>query len=270
MMAKNSIMNYKSKNLIAVCIAIILLAFTIPSPPKITIYLIGDSTVCDQPIDRYPVTGWGTPFANYFDSSVKVDNRAKGGRSSRTFLEENRWQPIVDSLKHGDHVFIQFGHNDEAKEPQYAARYTPVPDYKKNLIKFITETRKKNAVPILVTPVSRRVFKKDIAQETHTEYTAAVFEIGKQFNVPVIDLDKKSRDLYQQMGERDSKLLFMELDSAEHPIYPMGRHDNTHFNDYGARIMAQYVLNDVKTQKLPLSERITKGKNTSTVNPQAK
>jgi len=250
--------------------ALCLLAFTLKQPLKNKVYLIGDSTVCDQPIDRYPVTGWGTPFANYFDKTITVDNRARGGRSSRTFLEENRWQPIVDSLKPGDFVLMQFGHNDEAKEPEYAARYTSVPDYKKNLTKFINETRSKQAFPILVTPVSRRVFKGGQAQETHAEYTAAVFEVGKQLNVPVIDLDKKSRELYQQMGEEDSKLLFMELDSAEHPIYPKGRHDNTHFTDYGARIMAQFVLNDIKAQHLPLADRIVNGTNASTVSPQAK
>jgi lysophospholipase L1-like esterase len=240
-------------------LALMLMSFTAARPSMTKIYLIGDSTVCDQDIKRYPVTGWGTPFANYFIKAVKVDNRAKGGRSTRTFLEENRWQPIVDSLRPGDYVIMQFGHNDEAREPQYAARYTAIPDYKKNLVKFITESRAKQAYPILVTPVSRRVFKAQQAQETHTGYTAAVFEVGKQYQVPVIDLDKKSRELYQQMGETKSKLLFMELDSAEHPVYPLGRHDNTHFNDYGARIMAEMVLNEIQSQHLPLAQLIVNG-----------
>lgn len=262
-------MNKRILTIVSGLSLLVVLAFKLQQP-KIKVYLIGDSTVCDQEISRYPVTGWGTPFANYFDAIIKVDNRAKGGRSTRTFLEENRWQPIVDSLKSGDYVIMQFGHNDEAKEPQYAARYTSVPDYKKNLGKFITETRAKKAYPILVTPVSRRSFKEGNAIETHTEYTKAVFEVGEQYKVAVIDLDAKSRALYQQMGPVDSKLLFMELDSAEHPIYPLGRHDNTHFNDYGARIMAQFVLNDIKAQKLPLSEHIVKGQNKPAVNPQAK
>jgi len=211
------------------------------------------------------------PFANYFDKTVTIDNRAKGGRSTRTFLAENRWQPIADSLKAGDYVFIQFGHNDEAKEPQYADRYTPLPDYKVNLIKFITETEAKKAVPVLITPVSRRNFDKDgNAKETHIEYTKAVFEVGAQYHVPVIDLDKKSREMYQQMGAIKSKILFMELDSAEHPNYPVGRHDNTHFNEYGARKLAEIVLNDMKAQHLPLADRIVKGQNAATVNPQVK
>src|SRR5689334_18917644 len=105
----------------------------IPSKKKIHIWLIGDSTVCDQPADRSPVTGWGTPFKDFFDSTVSIKNMARGGRSTRTFLSEGRWQPIYDSLEEGDYVLMQFGHNDEAKEPQWE-RYTPVPDYKTNLI----------------------------------------------------------------------------------------------------------------------------------------
>jgi lysophospholipase L1-like esterase len=249
---------------------LVLMSFLLP-PKKIKVYMIGDSTMCNYGIRQLPINGWGMPFANYFDASVTIDNRAKGGRSTRTFLEENRWQPIADSLNAGDYVLIQFGHNDESKEPQYAARYTSVPDYKTNLIKFITETRAKNAIPILITPVSRRNFDKDgNAKETHVEYTKAVFEVGEQYKVPVIDLDKKSRELYQQLGPVKSKLLFMELDSAEHPNYPVGRHDNTHFNEFGARRMAEIVLNDIKEKHLELADRIVKGQNQSTVNPQVK
>lgn len=233
-----------------------LLAFSLP-PRKTKIYMIGDSTMCLYGARQFPINGWGMPFADYFDQTVTIDNRAKGGRSTRTFLEENRWQPIADSLQAGDYVIMQFGHNDEAKEPQFAARYTSVPDYKTNLIKFITESRQKNAIPILVTPVSRRNFDKDgNAKETHVEYTQAVFDVGKQYQVPVIDLDAKSRALYQQLGPDRSKLLFMELDSAEHPNYPVGRHDNTHFNEYGARLMAEIVLNEIKAQQLALADKI--------------
>lgn len=249
---------------------LIFMAFLLP-PKHIKVYMIGDSTMCLYPTRQLPINGWGMPFANYFDASVTIDNRAKGGRSTRTFLEENRWKPIADSLNVGDYVFIQFGHNDEATGPQFAARYTSVPDYKINLIKFITETRAKNAIPILVTPVSRRSFDKDgNAKETHVEYSKAVFEVGEQYKVPVIDLDKKSREMYQQLGPVRAKLLFMELDSAEHPNYPVGRHDGTHFNAYGARKIAEIVLNDLKEKRLELADRIVKGRNAPVVNPQAK
>ena len=84
----------------------------------IRVYLIGDSTMCTYEPGRAPLTGWGMPFVHFFDSTVTIDNRARGGRSTRTFISENRWQPVADSLQEGDYVLMQFGHNDEAREPQ--------------------------------------------------------------------------------------------------------------------------------------------------------
>lgn len=236
---------------------LIMVAFA-PPADNIRVWLIGDSTVCDQPLDRFPVTGWGTPFKLFFDSTVTVSNHARGGRSTRTFISEGRWQKVFDSLKSGDYVLMQFGHNDEAKEPQYSDRYTPVPDYKKNLIRFITEARSKNAHPVLVTPVTRMRFdKQGNIEETHKEYSAAVWEVGRLYKVPVIDLDSMSRNLLQQYGPERSKDLFMFLDSMQNPHYPAGRKDWTHFNEYGARRMAELVLAEIRRQKLELAERIT-------------
>jgi len=255
---------------IIVAVSFLLMAFTLP-PKHINIYMIGDSTMCLYGNDQRPVTGWGMPFADYFDNTVTIKNMAKGGRSTRTFVGENRWVPIVDSLQAGDYVLIQFGHNDESNAPQYADRYTPVDDYKKYLIKFITESRGKNAIPVLITPVTRRNFDKDgKIKETHLEYSNAVREIGTTYKVPVIDLDERSRELVGKLGPETSKLIYMGLDTLEHPNYPVGRSDNTHFNEYGARLMAELVLNEIKNQHLPLADRIVKGQNTATVNPQVK
>jgi len=240
-------------------IAVLLAAFTFPGKKKIKVYLIGDSTMCLYEPQRAPVTGWGMPFVNFFDSTVKIENRARGGRSTRTFISENRWQPIADSLEKGDYVLMQFGHNDEAKEEKYKDRYTPVPDYKTNLTRFVNETRAKNAIPVIITPVTRMRFdKNNVAQETHIEYTAAAYEVAAALQVPLIDLDKKSRDLLQQWGPDKSKMLFMQLAPGENPIYPEGQKDNTHFNEYGARIMAQIVLKEIQNLKLELAERIVK------------
>jgi lysophospholipase L1-like esterase len=236
---------------------IALMAFAIP-PKKTTVYLIGDSTMCDYEIQRAPLTGWGMPFKYFFDSTVEMENRAKGGRSTRTFLGEGRWQPIADNLQEGDYVLIQFGHNDEAKEEKYKDRYTPVADYKTNLVKFITETKAKKAFPVLITPVSRMRFKDGKQQLTHEEYTAAVYEVAKQQHVHLIDLDKKSRELYQQLGEENTKLLFMQLAPGEHPAYPDGQKDNTHFNEYGARRIAELVLAGLKENKIELVQKLVK------------
>jgi lysophospholipase L1-like esterase len=239
------------------CIAsfFLLTAFAGFQKKKTTVYLIGDSTMCDYESARAPLNGWGMPFRHFFDSTVTIDNRARGGRSTRTFLSENRWQPVVDQLQEGDYVLIQFGHNDEAKEEKYKDRYTSVPDYKTNLVKFITEARAKKAIPVLITPMSRLRFKDGVQQETHTEYTAAMYEVSKQQNVPLIDLDKKSRDLYQQMGPEHARLLFMQLEPGEHPAYPEGQKDNTHFNEFGARRIAQLVLAGLKENRIELAER---------------
>ncbi len=250
-------MRSKFQYIISSAVILMIVSFAYPAKKKINVYLIGDSTMCLYEINRTPLTGWGIPFASFFDSTVVIDNRARGGRSTRTFICENRWQPIADSLQEGDYVLIQFGHNDEAKEEKYKDRYTPVPDYKTNLIKFITESRARKAIPVLVTPVTRMRFDKEgKQQETHSEYSAAVWEIGRAYNTRVIDLDAKSRELLQQFGRVNSKLLFMQLDSLEHPNYPDGQKDNTHFNEYGARRIAELVLTEIKKLKLELADRI--------------
>ena len=258
---KNKFMFQSCKNKFLLITVFFITAFALPPHKKIKVYLIGDSTMCEYELNRAPLTGWGMPFKYFFDSTVSIDNRARGGRSTRTFISENRWQPIADSLQEGDYVFIQFGHNDEAKEEKYKDRYTPVPDYKINLAKFINESRAKKAIPILITPVTRMKFNKDgKMEETHKEYSAAVWEVSKETKTPAIDLDSKSRDLLQEFGPQNAKLLFMQLDSMEHPIYPAGQKDNTHFNDYGARRIAELVLAGIKELKLDLASRVVGNK----------
>lgn len=249
------------KSSLSALVCLLFLSFSMPGKKKIKVYMIGDSTMCNYEAKRAPLTGWGMPFAVFFDSTVTIDNRARGGRSTRTFISENRWQPVADSLEEGDYVLIQFGHNDEAKEEKYKDRYTPVPDYKTNLTRFVTETRARKAIPVLITPVTRMRFDKEgKAQETHTEYSAAVYEVGNALQVPVIDLDKKSRELLQQWGPDKSRLLFMQLEPGENPVYPEGQKDNTHFNELGARIMAQIVLKEIQSLQLELADRIVKPK----------
>lgn len=230
-----------------------LLAFRPAAPAHLKVYLIGDSTMSVKQVKAYPETGWGMPFAAFFDETVTVDNRAQNGRSTKTFLAENRWQPVVNALQPGDYVFIQFGHNDESEN--YPDRYTPPGDYRKNLLKFVTETRSKQAIPVLLTPVTRRYFDKEgHIKETHVVYSAATVAVAKEQRVLLVDMDRLSRELLQQFGDEQSKLLFMELAPGDHPNYPLGRHDNTHFNELGARKMAQLVVNDLRAQHVALVE----------------
>jgi lysophospholipase L1-like esterase len=245
------------KNRFLLISLLFLISFTIPGQRKIKLYLVGDSTMSVKEVKAYPETGWGMPFAYFFDSSVMVDNRARNGRSTKSFMAENLWQPIVNELREGDYVFIQFGHNDEAKEK--AERYSPPELFKSNLLKYVSDTRSKKAIPVLITPVSRRRFDKDgKAIETHAEYSPLVKEIAVAQNVLLIDLDRKSQELYQQFGPENSKLLFLQLKPGEHPNYPEGKNDNTHFSELGARLIAQLVLAEIKSLKLELADRIVK------------
>ena len=234
---------------------ITLLLFSFQTSKIVTIWMIGDSTMANKEVKAYPETGWGMPFAYFFDSLVTIENRAKNGRSTRTFISEKLWQPVADNIKEGDYVFIQFGHNDESKEK--TDRYTSPEEYKSNLIKFVNETRIKKGIPVLLTPVSRRYFDSlGKIKETHLIYSALVHEVADKMKVAFIDLDSQSRQMLQKFGAENSKLLFMQLDPGEHPNYPEGRNDNTHFNELGARKMAELVLANIKSLHLDLANHI--------------
>ena len=252
----------------AAAVALLLLSAFAPPPGKITVYLVGDSTLSIKDVKAYPETGWGMPFVFFFDETVTVDNRAQNGRSTKSFVAENRWQPVANALRAGDYVFIQFGHNDEVATKK---TYTPEADYKSYLVRFIAETRAKNAMPVLVTPVARRKF--DAAgkvEETHAVYAEIVRATAREQQVPLIDLDRESQALLQQYGVENSRQLFNQLAPGEHPNYPDGKEDNTHFNELGARKMAEIVLADIRTLKLELATRIVQRTTAKTVDPQAR
>lgn len=232
----------------------VLLSFTSPVK-RIKVYLIGDSTMSIKSPSTYPETGWGMPFANFFDQEVIVDNRAQNGRSTKSFINEKRWSAVLDSLKAGDYVFIQFGHNDEVETKK---TYTTPEEFKANLLRYIEETKAKKAIPILLTPVSRRKFDADgKALETHP-YTPLVKEVAEAQKVAFIDLDAKSIALYQKLGAEKSAMLFNHLEPGVHPNYPDGKIDDTHFNELGAREIAQLVLQELRQLNLGLSEHIVK------------
>ena len=235
-------------------IACILLSFIDPLPIRTKIWLIGDSTMADKEVRAFPETGWGMPIAFFFDSTITVDNRAKNGRSTKSFIAEGRWQSVAGELKEGDYVFIQFGHNDEVPTK---ATYTPEDQFAANLVRFITESKNKKAFPLLITPVARRKFDSvGHIEETHATYAAIVRKVAAEQRVPLIDLDKSSQDLLRQFGPEESKFLFNYLEPKENPNYPEGSHDDTHFNELGARRMAELVLAAIRELKLPLAVHI--------------
>lgn len=233
----------------------LLLLAAMPDNKKTTIWLCGDSTMSIKETKTYPETGWGMPFVYFWDSSIVVKNMAKNGRSTKTFISEKLWQQVIDGVKEGDYVFIQFGHNDESKDKK--ERYATEDTFKMNLTKFIQETKAKKAIPVLFTPVSRRKFNDDgQAIETHLEYSAYVRQVAAIEKVLFIDLDTKSRALYQQFGKDFSKQLFLQLKPGEHPNYPEGKEDNTHFNELGARLIAQLVLQELRNLNTDLNQHV--------------
>ena len=148
--------------------------------------------------EQAPLTGWGMPFAEFFDQSVIVKNEAEGGESTRTFIEKNRWKPVADSLRPGDYVLIQFGHNDEVPSKK---SYTTKKKFELNLIRFVTETRNKKANPVLITPVARRKFDDGgNIEDMHKDYSAIVRKVSLAYKVPLIDLDEKSKSLLKKLA----------------------------------------------------------------------
>jgi lysophospholipase L1-like esterase len=244
------------KTFLIFSIVFVLFGFKLMDENKITIYLIGDSTVSIKEKKNYPETGWGMPFTQFFDENVKIDNRAMNGRSTSSFLQENRWKPIVSTLKKGDYVLIQFGHNDEVATKK---TYTTPIEFKSNLIKYIKETKSKKAIPVLITPVARRKFDSDgKVMDTHQEYAQLVREVAIKNKVQLIDLCERSMELLQKLGVEKSKYLFNHLEVGQNPNYPDGKTDDTHFNELGARLMAQLVLAEIKNLNLGLVNYIVK------------
>jgi len=220
----------------------------------ITIYLAGDSTMAQKLPEKRPETGWGEMLGSFFqDGKVAIDNRAQNGRSTRTFISEQRWQAIVDRLQPGDYVFIQFGHNDESKEK--VDRYTPPLAYRNNLVRFLTEVREKKGFAVLLTPLMRRRFDREgKLQDTHGEYPDIVRGVAKEYRVPLIDLHRSSARILELYGPEESRKLFLQLEPGENPNYTKGTEDNTHFSPAGAQIMASLAVDGIREQKLGLAK----------------
>jgi lysophospholipase L1-like esterase len=191
---------------------------------KITIWMIGDSTMSIKETRAYPETGWGMPFVYFWGSAVTVDNRAMNGRSTSSFRAEGRWKPVLENMKEGDYVLIQFGHNDEVPTKK---TYTTEKEFEANLKRYMEETKSKKALPVLFTPVARRKFDEEgKVVGTHDVYSEIVRKVARETIVPMIDLDRLGQGLIQEFGEEHSKLLFNHLKPGEHPNYPEGKEDN--------------------------------------------
>ncbi len=220
-----------------------------------TIYMIGDSTMANKKNpDENPEYGWGQVLPEYFTDNVTIDNRAVNGRSSRSFIGEGRWDSILKTLKEGDYVFIQFGHNDQKfKSPD---RYTnPHVTYRHNLIRFVEETRQKGATPVLFSSIVRRNFNEHgTLIDTHGEYPLETRLVALEYDVPFIDLQYFTENLEESYGLEGSKKLHLHFEPGEHPYYKDGKEDNTHLSKLGANEVAKLALEELKI-KLPVLVR---------------
>jgi lysophospholipase L1-like esterase len=224
---------------------------------KPTIYGIGDSTMANKvKPEENPERGWGQMLPLFFNDNIIIDNRAENGRSTRSFVNENRWDAIYKILKPGDYVFIQFGHND-AKEKD-SLRYTnPHTAYRYNLIRFVSESREKGAIPIIFSSVVRRNFNENgVLISTHGDYTLEARLVAQEYNVPFIDMEYYSELLEQSYGPEKSKQLHLHYKIGENLFFPEGKEDNTHLNVKGATAIAKIAVEELKKTKLDIIKYI--------------
>jgi rhamnogalacturonan acetylesterase len=234
---------------------------------KPTLWLIGDSTV---QVGTPGQQGWGTQVPQFFDTSkIDIENRAKGGRSSRTFLIEGLWEEVRKQLKPGDYVMIQFGHNDtgpiggefapgrparasipgntdESQEVEMPGGHKEVVHtYGWYLRKYATEAKEKGATPIIVSPIPKRGFINGNARRNQGGYAAVAQEAANQLGIPFLNLDARIADKYNAMGEEASVRFF---------------HDNVHTTPEGAEFNARVVAEGIRElERTDLSRYLSGG-----------
>ena len=254
-----------------------LLLFTAMTPDRTTtIFVIGDSTAANKDTTSGKVErGWGMMLQNCFDADhIVVDNHAVNGRSSKSFLDEGRWDKVLEKIRPGDYVIIQFGHNDEKAQPN---RHTdPGSTFDYHLARYVRETREHGGIPVLMNPVVRRNFfilppevaddeqlrnsifsdtehltEGDTLNDTHGLYRVAPRDVARRMNCHFIDANQITHDLEQGLGREASKKLHMWFRPGEEPSIPQGKQDNTHYNIYGAQVVAD-LLADALCKEIPL------------------
>lgn len=225
-----------------VFLTIFFLSFIAP-PKNVTIWMIGDSTMASKKPERKPESGWGVEFAQFVKNGVVVKNKAASGRSTKSFIAEKRWKTVLDSIKPGDFVIIQFGHNDQRKDSLvYADANTT---YKELLKKYIKETREKGGKPVICTPVVRRHFDGNgNLLDTHGDYPKVVRTVARETKTPLVDMEALTRKLVTDLGTEKSKDLFTMRKNGL---------DSTHLCHAGALQVAELFVKNAKKQHLKIA-----------------
>lgn len=212
-----------------------------------TIYIAGDSTAAQKYADAAPETGWGMALPFFLHKQVVVDDRAVNGRSSKSFIDEGRLNAILDVIKPGDMLLIQFGHNDEKSEDP--TRYTePWTTYQVYLRQYVEGARAHGALPVLATPVERRRFDAaGNALPSHGDYPAAMRALAEQEGVALLDTQALSLALWQKLGPEETKKYFNWTATEQ---------DNTHFNPPGAIEVARLVAAQLVERQVLSSRQV--------------
>ncbi len=224
-----------------------------PMQSKPTLFLVGDSTMADQPAEKHPEQGWGQALPEFLSSDIELENHAKNGRSTKSFVDEGRWQAVKDSLKPGDFVVIGFGHNDQKDqdETRYAA---PWSDYRDYLETMVDDVRAAGAQPMLVTSIYRRKFDAEgLPEATLGDYPEVTRAVASERDVPLVDLNVKTRDMLVEAGVEGSADIYMQIEPGAYDTLPEGKDDNTHLQVRGAKRVAEMFVDEVKARELPLA-----------------
>lgn len=218
---------------------------------EITIFLAGDSTVADKPYrNGNPEKGWGQVFPLYFKAGINIENHAVNGRSTKSFIDEGRWDSLIYRVKSGDYVIIEFGHNDAKSEDPKRFAHAET-NYSENLRRFIGDVKIRNGIPVLVTPIVRRRFNEDGRfYDTHGTYPDAVRKVAIENGVILMDLHKLSQQLVERLGFEKSKSLYLHVDTSEYPHLEKPVVDDTHLSAYGAFRICDLVVSEIK-EKIP-------------------
>ena len=197
---------------------------------------IGDSIMQFNSRLTYPQTGWVQLLDRFFKRSVKIVNFARNGRSTKSFIDEGRFKSALSVCTKGDFALIQFAHNDEKSADP--ARYTSPEkggEFRKNLSFFIDEFIKAGTLPLLLTPVARRMFNDDgTAKNSHGDYPQAIIEVAAEKNVPLVDMTKLTMDFLEQNGPEKSRQFYMNFESGLYENFADGKSDNSHLRPEGA------------------------------------
>lgn len=213
-----------------------------------TIFLAGDSTVCDQYDEPY--TGWGQVLQYFFNEGIAVSNHAYSGRTAVSFIREKRLDDILKVIKKGDYLFMQFGHNDQKPGAYHS---DAMGKYKEVLMVYIDKAREKGAIPVLVTSMMRRNFNEEgKIVNTLENYPEAMRQLAEKENLALIDLNARSEKLFNELGPEKCKEIFIHIAPGEMSNYPEGIADDTHFSEYGAMKMAELVVDEIKNKNLDL------------------